>query len=322
MVNIVEVKSVRSGQFGTVVNILCSIVETIKFTFTPKDPIDYAKYEDSDTSLSEYSSESDSDNEKDVLENLFSEEKKKEKIPEGGLKISSLASKKHILLHGKFKASEFTSYKCLTPELEVKLNVETMSKFFKCMSNGDTITFAIEGDLNKYGIADEETIDNELKIIFENSSKQQTTCFHMSLQKFNDDEQKMPSKINYKYNVKMPLNDLYSHCKNLSSFSDNVEIIVVKDKLELKTNGSEHGTVKIEILKNSSGLNIFSIDTKNEFVGGTFELKNLVNFTKCTSLCNTASLFIDNSKALVVEYEIPYLGELKMCLTRKVDKDE
>jgi proliferating cell nuclear antigen len=52
----------------------------------------------------------------------------------------------------------------------------------------------------------------------------------------------------------------------------------------------------------------------SEVVGGEFNLKYLVMFTKCTNLCNTVELYLKNNYPLIIRYQVASLGEIKLCV--------
>ena len=49
-------------------------------------------------------------------------------------------------------------------------------------------------------------------------------------------------------------------------------------------------------------------------IQGEFSLKNLSYFIKCTNLCNSIEMFLENDLPLVVKYSVASLGEIKLCL--------
>ena len=53
---------------------------------------------------------------------------------------------------------------------------------------------------------------------------------------------------------------------------------------------------------------------KSQIIQGEFSLKNLGYFIKCTNLCNSIEMFLENDLPLVVKYSVASLGEIKLCL--------
>jgi proliferating cell nuclear antigen len=51
-----------------------------------------------------------------------------------------------------------------------------------------------------------------------------------------------------------------------------------------------------------------------EIVQGIFQLKHLVLFTKCTSLCPSIELYMKNDFPLILRYTVANLGEVKLVL--------
>ena len=49
-------------------------------------------------------------------------------------------------------------------------------------------------------------------------------------------------------------------------------------------------------------------------IQGEFSLKNLGYFIKCTNLCGTIEMLLENDLPLVVKYSVASLGEIKLCL--------
>jgi proliferating cell nuclear antigen len=59
-----------------------------------------------------------------------------------------------------------------------------------------------------------------------------------------------------------------------------------------------------------------------EIVQGSFYLKHLVLFTKCTSLCSDITLYLKNDYPILVEYNVAGLGEIKLALAPAITKPE
>ena len=58
-----------------------------------------------------------------------------------------------------------------------------------------------------------------------------------------------------------------------------------------------------------------------DVVRGTFSLKHLSLFTRCTNLCNTVELYLKNDYPLLVKYGIANLGRIFMALTPCIGGD-
>ena len=58
-----------------------------------------------------------------------------------------------------------------------------------------------------------------------------------------------------------------------------------------------------------------------KIVQGTFELKYLIIFTRCSNLCSHVSLFLKNTYPIIIEYQVSTLGKIKFALSpcKKMD---
>jgi len=52
----------------------------------------------------------------------------------------------------------------------------------------------------------------------------------------------------------------------------------------------------------------------NKIIQGEFSLKNLSYFIKCTNLCNSIEIYLENDLPLIVKYSVASLGEIKLGL--------
>ena len=68
------------------------------------------------------------------------------------------------------------------------------------------------------------------------------------------------------------------------------------------------------ISENNSTVKVQKNTTSNEIVQGLFQLKHLVLFTKCTSLCPSIELYLKNDYPLILRYTVANLGEVKLVL--------
>jgi proliferating cell nuclear antigen len=68
------------------------------------------------------------------------------------------------------------------------------------------------------------------------------------------------------------------------------------------------------ISENNSTVKVQKNTNTTEIVQGLFQLKHLVLFTKCTSLCPSIELYLKNDYPLILRYTVANLGEVKLVL--------
>jgi proliferating cell nuclear antigen len=107
--------------------------------------------------------------------------------------------------------------------------------------------------------------------------------------------------------------DFQKIIRDLNTFGEEVEIQFTKDELVFRCKGdfAEQETI---INIDDGGEDAAQA---SEIVQGIFNLKNLILFTKCTSLCTHIKLHLRNDYPIIVEYNVAGLGEIKLALAPK-----
>jgi proliferating cell nuclear antigen len=75
------------------------------------------------------------------------------------------------------------------------------------------------------------------------------------------------------------------------------------------------------ISENNNTLKIQRAGSSTEVVQGVFQLKHLVLFTKCTSICPSVEMYLKNNYPLILKYEVANLGSVKLLLAPVKKKD-
>jgi proliferating cell nuclear antigen len=76
------------------------------------------------------------------------------------------------------------------------------------------------------------------------------------------------------------------------------------------------------ISENNNTIKVHKNTNTNEIVQGLFQLKHLVLFTKCTSLCPSIELYLKNDYPLILRYTVANLGEVKLVLAPIKNKQQ
>jgi proliferating cell nuclear antigen PCNA len=226
---------------------------------------------------------------------------------EGGIMIKEMNKSSTILIHCKLDADKFDTYNYnyKADKLIIGINLNNFLKCIKCMTNCDTMTWKIDSD-----------DINKLIMILESANEKKTFKINlMDLEHMDLDIE--PEKFTYK--VKMPTQDFQNYCKNMLNVATDgkMEIKCCDNTLFIGGSG-DLGTIEFEIVasNNSSGLYIKKENSNTyEIPQGKFELKYLINFTKCSNMCTHVTLYLKNKYALVIEYNVSTLGVIKFVLS-------
>ena len=183
-------------------------------------------------------------------------------------------------------------------------------KLINTIDNDDTLTIYIEEDDYTDGIV------QFLGLKFENGDIKQQKIQKLRLIEPETDELEVPD-VKFSSVLNLPSSDFQKIIRDLSCISDKIEIksVATAEGAELifKCSG---GFAQAEVRRaESDGSMEYIIKQDNsKIIQGEFSLKNLSYFIKCTNLCSSIEIYLENDLPLVVKYNVASLGEIKLCL--------
>ena len=176
-------------------------------------------------------------------------------------------------------------------------------KLIKTMGNNDNLTLYLPA-----------SNPNKLGIRMENAEKSTVTNYFLKLFDTNVDEIQIPN-LNFSNVIHMQSLDLQKICRDMNALGEKLDIEITSSGPDLifrcEGDFAEQETVMSE---NTNTLKIQRSGGTGEVVQGVFQLKNLVLFTKCTSLCPSIEMYLKNDYPLILKYTVANLGEVKLVL--------
>ena len=262
---------------------------------------------DSDEELESDTEESSSEE----LSDSGDEEKAvQKKIPDrSGMRIMAVDSTKTVLINLKLDAKNFTEFKCKTKKLVLGVNLVYFHKLIKSMDKDDNLTLYVEHDDKNY-----------LKIRIDNPEKNSKSTFKLKLLDLGNDPMSVPD-ITFDAVVTMSSTDFHKICREMNQIADFMEIKCLSNKIIFTCKGDyAERTTEFTTDNMGEGINIHhagGVGSKDSplIIQGIYELKNLVLFAKCASLCNDIQIYMKNNYPLVIKYTVATLGRILLCLT-------
>jgi|TARA_B110000114_G_scaffold174050_1_gene202233 proliferating cell nuclear antigen len=227
-----------------------------------------------------------------------------------GIKIINMDKSHTILAHLSLHAKNFEHYECSQPKIVIGVNMFHLFKLINTIDNDDTLTIYIEEDDYTDGIV------QFLGLKFENGDIKQQKIQKLRLIEPETDELEVPD-VKFSSVLNLPSTDFQKIIRDLSCISDKIEIksVATAEGAELifKCSG---GFAQAEVRRaESDGSMEYIIKQDNsKIIQGEFSLKNLSYFIKCTNLCSSIEIYLENDLPLVVKYNVASLGEIKLCL--------
>jgi proliferating cell nuclear antigen len=223
-----------------------------------------------------------------------------------GIRIINMDKSHTILAHLFLDAEKFESYYCRYPKIVIGVNMLHLFKLINTIDNDDTLTLYIEEKSYSEGSVD------KLGLKFENGDIKQCKNQKLKLIEPEEEELEIP-QVEFSSIINLPSADFQKIIRDQSNISDRLEIKAVGNELIFKCNGP---FAQCEIIRGESdSVTEFVKNTStSKVIQGEFSLKNLSYFIKCTNLCNTIEMYLENDLPLIVKYNVASLGTIKLCL--------
>lgn len=232
-----------------------------------------------------------------------------------GIKILAMDGCHVALVQMRLVKEKFEKYVCVHDQYTVGVNILTLHKLLKVLSNKDDfIRFEIDSDT-----------PNTLQILIHNNEKNSITKYDYKLLDIDEGDLQIDPQ-EFDSIITMPATDFQSYCRQMNAIGPNLEIIDYKKQLTFRCEGDfatqetvlseKYGVKEGAIDEKAQGCLFYKHEgDKDKIIRGKFSLKFLTMFTKATNLCPTVDLFLKNDFPLIIKYTVANLGELKFALT-------
>jgi len=220
-----------------------------------------------------------------------------------GLEIATADTSRTIFIRVKLAANDFTEYFCKYDKLELGISLPNLYKLLKSVDKDDTLSIYVE-----------ENDKQNLIMEIENEEKKSKTFYKLKLMDL-DHQYKKPNTVEFDIRIVMPSSEFHKLCREMNNIAEYVEIKCTNKNIIFTCKGdcAERSTI---YKSEEGGINITNENKKNQnIVQGIYELKNIVLFTKCASICNEIQIWMKNDFALTIIYTIATLGTITIALS-------
>lgn len=223
-----------------------------------------------------------------------------------GMKIINMDKSHTILVHLDLKSENFEYYYCKYPKIVIGVNMFHLFKLINSIDNDDTLTIYINEEDYSDGII------HYLGLKFENGEIKQCKTQLLRLIEPDKDELVVPN-VKFSSIINLPSSDFQKIIRDVSPLSDRIEIKCVNNELIFSLTGP-FASVQIRRSESDGNLEYIQKQEDMKIIQGEFPLKYLSYFIKCTNLCNSIELMLENDLPLVIKYNVASLGDIKLCL--------
>jgi len=223
-----------------------------------------------------------------------------------GIRIINMDKSHTILAHLFLDASNFEHYYCKYPKIVIGVNMFHLFKLINSIDTDDILSIFIEESEYSGGIVD------NLGLKFENGEIKQCKIQKLKLIEPEEEELDVPD-VKFSSIINLPSGDFQKIIRDLSNISERLEIKSVGNELIFKCRGP-FAEAEIRRTESDGSMEFINKQDSNKIIQGEFSLKNLGYFIKCTNLCSSIEMYLENDLPLVVKYAVASLGEIKLCL--------
>lgn len=229
-----------------------------------------------------------------------------------GIKVMDVDETHTVLVYLRLDSERFETYYCPAKHV-LGVNMIYFFKLIKTMGNNDNLTLYLPA-----------SNPNKLGIRMENSEKSTVTNYFLKLFDTDVEDITIPN-LNFTNVVQLPSTDLQKICRDMNALGEKLDVEITSSGSDLifKCIGdfAEQETIISEFNNTNMKVHRSAGASSTEIVQGIFQLKHLVLFTKCTSLCSSIELYLKNDFPLILRYTVANLGEVKLVLAPMKNKN-
>jgi proliferating cell nuclear antigen len=219
------------------------------------------------------------------------------------IQCTAIDGSKSACVHFRLETDKFEYYFCQEEDVIIGINMASLYKLIKPITNGDIIIMKIARN-DKF----------RLQIVIENAEKRTRTTSSLKLLDIDQQLFSIPD-VQFDNVITMPCNDFQRHCKDMLTVSDKVMFECTPHSLTMTCNGDfADFTIQIQRSHETESVTPTNI--------GTFSLKFINLFIKSSSLCTNVEIYLKKEYPLILVYKIGSLGKLQFVLAPEYEEEE
>lgn len=229
-----------------------------------------------------------------------------------GVRVFNVAKDHTQVVYLKLFGDKFAQYHCPEP-IALGVSMESLFRIVKLVESEETLRFYV-------------TKDEPLVLCIERYHKKdeiKNTKF-LQLIDVEDDDAYYPN-ITIRGIIKFPTIRFQRLCKEINQFTEQIQIKSHNDIIYIESvDSSNTRNVRQEICikpsNDKDGIVVESVE--NNIFEGIFNLKPLLDFSKCAPLSPYLNIFLENDKPLILECNICTFGEIRLVIMPIASSDE
>jgi hypothetical protein len=201
----------------------------------------------------------------------------------------------------------FKSYYCRDKIFKFGMSLEYFNKILKLVEKNDIAIYCYI----------EKNDPNNLVIRIKNTEKKNKKIFKIPLQIINSKVDKTQLSLNFEKKIILKCENLFEKCKIINNNSQFIKIECDGEKLIFKCVGDKEGILTLD-KNDDESLEIINLDDNK--VECAYEIKNILMFSRLSSITEEFSFYMKNNFALTSIYNFGAYGSLSVILSPSSDE--
>ena len=245
------------------------------------------------------------------------------KITKEKITIAHVGQNHQTYVNAVLNEKSFQKYYCEFDLINVIIPSQFFFKIISTMSNSDTLTLFIKKEdyENNFG----NVCVKNFGFRYENGGTGE--IFETTVRSVDEESNEMHNDnafengvLDYNTKISTPSGDFQSIVKRLASFEiKRIRIESQQESVQFKGIGST--TCKDPTFTRIENEKSFKFDKKPTLKStiniGEYDVKTLLQFIKCTPLCESMEIFIQTDKPIIMKYKIGSLGHIYLLCANK-----
>lgn len=309
---VLMIKTTHTGAFKQMIERISNVASDCCMTFmqSTENSADNEYYREMDDITNRFDSDNDEDDEDDDKSER-SKSKKSEKSektgkvkpldPEksGGIRIFRLTEERNILIKVQLYASAFDYFRCDEPTIVTGIDMHSFHVFLKSINDdGGMVIY-----MNRQNPS----------VLYVNGLNDDNEEIELAIDVIDIVESVLPiPSKKFEHIIFIPAEKFHNICKNMYNNATLVEIMAVNGEIFFK---AQNDSGKISITYHNASCPNKKKAKKNSVYREVFELRNIMNFSKCNKLCDEVQVYLKNNYPMVLSIPVADLGKMYVFVT-------
>lgn len=234
-------------------------------------------------------------------------------VSPSGIKILAVDPSSQACVHLKLNSENFESYYCEGRRI-VGVSFNSLRKITHTIESGDSLKIIFPRD--------DQT---RMSLCIYSNDKPVYTNYDLKFIRRNEAIISLPD-LRYRSMITMPSNLFHKTLRDLSSVGVTCVNITTQNEIVIFDGKSEISEIRASRIIKSSDEQSITFESKNNensaIINGSFNLKILLIFAKCSNLGHTVNVCMDNDAPITVNSRVGSLGELHLILISRVARND